>query len=168
MEAPGLPPNCVELIAQRASPCTGGTSVMALMAMAGVSRDWRDVVAHMDLRSQELRFDSFEESSASQPQHQNRPGHPLAAAETAFKQASPAAKAACFEAAARLLRNYSYVSLSAATDTVLTQVQLPRAPYAVCDVSANHYASVAVPTEWRRALPCPECGFNMLSDTSIP
>ena len=113
----------MEMIAQRASQVDGGgVSVLTLMALAGVSQSWRAMIADMDLKDGELQFCTSDDASTP-GQRKGRSNSAMAGFEAAFRAASAASKAACFESAVLLLRHYRCVSLGAATDVVLGQVR---------------------------------------------
>ena len=122
-----LPQDCQELIAQLAAQSTsGGVSVLTLMALAGVSRSWRTVVAQIDVRDAELQFCTSDDATVGQ--RKGRSTSAEAGLESAYKAASETGKARLLESAVRLLRHYRCASLGAATDAVLSQVpSTPRA-----------------------------------------
>ena len=95
-------------------------SVLTLMALAGVSRCWRSVVAQLDVKHAELLFCTSDDATAGQ--RKGRSTSAEAGMESAYKAASEAGKARLLESAARLLRHYRCASLGAATDAVLSQV----------------------------------------------
>jgi hypothetical protein len=74
-------------------------ALLSVMAMCGVSQQWRDVAQR--LQGGELHFDSMEGCS------RNALGRPLTPTEAAFRKASPTAKGRFFQAAARLLSGYT-------------------------------------------------------------
>jgi len=126
-----LPQDCQELIAQLAAQSTsGGVSVLTLMALAGVSRSWRTVVAQIDVRDAELQFCTSDDATVGQ--RKGRSTSAEAGLEAAYKAASAAGKARLLESAVRLLRHYRCASLGAATDAVLGQV--PPTPMHRCEV----------------------------------
>ena len=124
-----LPQDCQELIAQLAAQSTsGGVSVLTLMALAGVSRSWRTVVAQIDVRDAELQFCTSDDATVGQ--RKGRSTSAEAGLEAAYKAASETGKARLLESAVRLLRHYRCASLGAATDAVLSQV--PPTPMRQC------------------------------------
>ena len=116
-----LPQDCQELIAQLAAQSTsGGVSVLTLMALAGVSRSWRTVVAQIDVRDAELQFCTSDDATVGQ--RKGRSTSAEAGLEAAYKAASETGKARLLESAVSLLRHYRCATLGAATDAVLGQV----------------------------------------------
>ncbi len=129
-----LPQDCQELIAQLAAQSTsGGVSVLTLMALAGVSRSWRTVVAQIDVRDAELQFCTSDDATVGQ--RKGRSTSAEAGLEAAYKAASETGKARLLESAVRLLRHYRCANLGAATDAVLSQVPpTPVRPFRLCIV----------------------------------
>ena len=93
-------------------------SLVSLMAMCGVSQQWREVAQRLE--GGELHFDSLESVG------RNALGRALTPAEAAFRKASPAAKSGFFQAAAGLLSGYTRCVFAGEGVTDATLVEAAR------------------------------------------